>query len=158
MENKEFKQVFGKVAREHGFSSAHGCWYMESNECLVVLQLQKSNFANRYLLNIKVTVQGLFGNVNKKSKDELINSATTFRQSPPQYNDTFDLGVEANEATKEAQIRTFFEEFMSPFASQVMTRQGVMKLDANKELWLAEVVKNELLKWDKAPAQGQGTD
>jgi hypothetical protein len=146
MENSVFKNIFSKVAREHGFSSAHGCWYIESGESLVVLELQKSNFANRYLLNIKVTLQGLFGNVNKKSKDELRNSETTSRQPPQQYNETFDLGGQTNEEIKEAQIRAFFGDFMSPLANKAMTRQGVKELDANKELWLAEGVRSELMK------------
>jgi len=48
MENKEFKKLFDIIARNHGFESAFGGWFKESNECIVVLDLQKSNFGNYY--------------------------------------------------------------------------------------------------------------
>lgn len=69
MDNKKFKQLFNDVARLYDFEQAYGAWFLESPECIVVLELQKSYFGNYYELNIKSFVQGAFGNHYVKSKD-----------------------------------------------------------------------------------------
>ena len=66
MESKEFKNVFEKVAKANNFEKAFGGWFKESTECIVVLCLQKSNFGDYYELNIKIFIQGMFGNKYKQ--------------------------------------------------------------------------------------------
>ena len=66
MESKDFRKLFNEIAKNNGFEPAFGGWFKESDECIVALYLQKSNFGNYYELNIKTFVQGLFGNLYKK--------------------------------------------------------------------------------------------
>jgi hypothetical protein len=68
MNSKEFKNLFGKVAESNGFERAFGGWLKESEDCIVVLDLQKSKYGDRYQLMIKIFVQGMFGNKYSKSK------------------------------------------------------------------------------------------
>ena len=60
MDNTEFKKQFGEIAKASRFDRAFGGWFKESNETIIVLELQKSNFGNYYQLNIKVFIQGFF--------------------------------------------------------------------------------------------------
>ena len=52
MNSKEYKNIFNKIARENGFVKAFGGWFQESRECILVLDLQKSNFGDYYEMNI----------------------------------------------------------------------------------------------------------
>jgi hypothetical protein len=69
MDNKEFKSVFNKIACKHNFEKIFGGWFMESRECILMLELQKSNFCNLYYLNIRLYIQGCFGKQYVKSKE-----------------------------------------------------------------------------------------
>ena len=65
----EFKQLFSEVAVAHQFVRDHGGWFRESPECIVVLNLQRSNFGRYFELNVKVFVRGLFGESRARAKD-----------------------------------------------------------------------------------------
>jgi hypothetical protein len=54
MNSKEFKNVFGELAKINGFLKAFGGWFKESTECIAILELQKSSFGDNYYLNIKI--------------------------------------------------------------------------------------------------------
>lgn len=69
MNSKEFKGVFGDIAKNYGFESAFGGWFRDGNESIIVLDLQKSNYGDYYELNIKIYVQGMFGNNYFRNKD-----------------------------------------------------------------------------------------
>lgn len=69
MDSKDFKGAFNEIARKSGFEKACGGWFKESDECIAVLDLQKSNYGDYYELNIKLFVQGMFGNHYVKGKD-----------------------------------------------------------------------------------------
>lgn len=69
MNSKEFKKAFDELAQANNFEKSFGGWLKESLECIVILDLQKSNFGDYYELNIKIFVQGMFGNKYNKSKD-----------------------------------------------------------------------------------------
>ena len=69
MDSKEFKNLFDTVAKANDFERAFGGWFKESSESIIVLDLQKSNFGDYYELNIKIFVQGIFGNKYTKSRD-----------------------------------------------------------------------------------------
>jgi len=69
MDTKEFKRLFDEVAKSHNFERAFGGWFKESHECIVVLDLQKSNYGGYYYLNLKIYIQGVFNKHYSKSKD-----------------------------------------------------------------------------------------
>jgi hypothetical protein len=74
MDSKEFKKVFDDKAKINGFSKAFGGWYKETGECIAILELQKSTFADCFYLNIKIFIQGAFERTYKPNKD-LIKSS-----------------------------------------------------------------------------------
>ena len=69
MNSKEFKKLFGEVAKSRGFENAFGGWFIDSPESIVVLDLQKSNYEDYYEMNLKIYIQGMFGNFYSRNKD-----------------------------------------------------------------------------------------
>ena len=105
MENKEFKNLFNETAKKNGFASAFGGWFKESNECIAALYLQKSNYGNYYELNIKVFIQGIFGEHYKKSKELKHAVSDILGRQPEEYRDVFDLDSLIEDAIRKKKIR-----------------------------------------------------
>ena len=92
MNSKEFIKLFDELAKKTAFEKAFGGWFKETNECIAVLDLQKSNFGNYYELNIKIYIQGMFGNSYTKNKDLVKKDiGDVFTRQPNEYKDVFDF-------------------------------------------------------------------
>lgn len=129
MNSREFKMLFSTIANASGFESAFGGWIKSSPECIIVLDLQKSNFGDCFMLNIKVFVQGLFGKeyVGDKSLVKNLPGDVFFR--PPAKHD-FGLNMDNpidGDQRRRALIK-LFEEFILPTTASAMTRSGIWNL------------------------------
>lgn len=145
MNSKEFKNLFGKIAQINGFERAFGGIFRESEECIVVLDLQKSNYGNYYQLMIKIYVQGMFGNKYSISKDLVKRGGgDIFRGESPQFKDLFNLDIPMDDQTREQRAEEFFKEFIMPFMDKALFRQGLRDLGARGEVYLLPAVKQEL--------------
>ena len=102
MESKEFKNVFEKVAKANNFEKAFGGWFKESTECIVILCLQKSNFGDYYELNIKIFIQGMFGNKYDGKRIEKLESL--FREFVVPFTDMALSRLGLRELAKEGKI------------------------------------------------------
>ncbi|CCB86779.1 unknown protein [Parachlamydia acanthamoebae UV-7] len=91
MDNAEFVKLYCKIGLLNGFTKAFGCLWKESNECIVMLELQKSNYGNYYELNVKIFVHGAFGDIHRKSKDLKKDVGHVFTRSPSIYGEALDL-------------------------------------------------------------------
>lgn len=80
MNSKKYKKVFNTVAQENGFEKSFGGWFKESQECILVLDLQKSNFGDYYEMNAKVFIQRVFGNLYVRNKDLVKKTLAIFLQ------------------------------------------------------------------------------
>jgi len=144
MDNKEFKELFNEMAKRYHFEKAFGGWFAESNECIIALDLQKSNFRDSYYLNIKIYVQGLFGNSYKKSKDLVKRDVgNIFRRSPKEYEDVFDLEIESDDERRQERLENLFTEFINPFVDQALSKVGIKKLEEQGVVFLLPAVKEQ---------------
>ena len=108
MDTKEFKKIFGSVAQSYGFKSEHGVWTMESDECLVALLLQKSNYGSYYYLNINIFIRDLFGKTFVKSKTLLKNNTGhIIRGAPPEFGDALNLDILSDDSRIEELFSSF---------------------------------------------------
>ena len=129
MESKDFKKMFGKIAKCHGFDSAYGGWFKHSNESLLILELQRSNFSDIFYLNIKIFIQGVFGKNYSISKDLVKNSMGQILRRPhPEYAILFNLQADLDDDQRKTRISDFFQTFLKPFAKLALTREGVKHL------------------------------
>ena len=147
MNSKEFKPVFDKVAQSNDFIKAFGGWFKESPECIVVLDLQKSNYGDYYELNIKIFVQEMFGNKYIMNK-ELVKKHTgdIFTRQPAEYNDVFDFDQQIKDVDRNEKLKKLFSRFIDPFTDKALSRVGIKQLADKGDIFLLPAIKNELYK------------
>lgn len=146
MDSKEFKNIFDTVAKANDFEKAFGGWFKESSECIIVLDLQKSNFGDYYELNIKIFVQGMFGNKYAKGKD-LVKKHTgdIFTRQPNDYKDVLDFDTSMDDEKRKEKLESLFSEFIVPFANKALSRIGLKELAEQEKIFLLPAVKEELV-------------
>jgi hypothetical protein len=145
METTDFKKIFGEIAKENGFERAHEGWFKESPEVILVLDLQKSNFGNNYYLNIKLFIQGTFGNTYSKSKKLVkTDGGNIFLRQPDNYSNLLNLDVSLEESDRKEGLRKMFSEFITPFSNKTNTKEGIKELHKKGELFILPAVKEEL--------------
>ena len=150
MDNKKFKQLFNDVARLYDFEQAYGAWFLESPECIVVLELQKSYFGNYYELNIKSFVQGAFGNHYVKNKDLAKKyMGNCFGRQPSEYNDIFDLEEDMEDECRKERLEYFFKNFLAPLLPKLLSLSDLSKLPEYGDIFIPSAVKNEILRLSK---------
>lgn len=145
MDVKEFKKLFSEVAVANGFTAAHGGWFRQSTECVVVLDLQKSNFGNYFYLNIKIFVQGLFGHRYTPTK-EMVKKLTgdVFLRPPDPYRLCLDLDRVGSRDQHKAVLEDLFRQFVTPVTNDALSRMGIMSLNARGQVHLLPAVRREL--------------
>jgi Domain of unknown function (DUF4304) len=153
MDQKQLKALISTVAEENGFASAHGGWFMASNECIVVLELQKSKFGNYCDANLKFFVQGAFGNRYVESKDLVkVKTGDVFVRAPQHYRKWLDLDAPLDQAEREQGLVSLFEDCLTPIAKEGQTRAGLLRLERAGKVHLLPAVRAELEKALGAPA------
>ena len=128
IENKEFKKLFGEVAKSRGFQSIHGYWYVESVECILTLELLKSNFSNLYYLNIRTFIHGIFGKNYIKDKTLSKGFGNITSRPPGKYHPFFDLDLAMESQVRKEGIESLFDEYLLPYSNQSLSRKGISEL------------------------------
>ena len=145
MENKQLKSLIDILAQANGFNAAFGGWFKESPECIIVLDLQKSNFGNLYYLNIKFFVQGAFGKHYSKNKDLVKKDVgTIFRRQPKEYEAVFDLEVPMTDNERTQKLEELFLNFIAPLTDKALTKAGIKELEEKGKMHQFPGIKNEL--------------
>lgn len=145
MDVKEFKELFSNVAIANGFSAAHGGWFQESTECVVDLDLQKSAFGNYFELNIKIFVQGLFGQRYTRTK-EMVKKlpGDVFLRPPDRHKLSLDLERVGSRDDCRRALESLFQDFVTPRATDALSRTGLVSLNACGLVHLLPAVRREL--------------
>lgn len=144
MKNKEFKKVFNSVAIVHGFSYLHSIWYAESKECILVLELEKSNFSNIYYLTLKIFIQSLKGETYGITKELRKEWGHVIRRQASEYDQFLDLDVPISIEARKQGLEDLFNNFILPFSERALSRQGILELAKDKKIVLSPVVEKEL--------------
>ncbi len=147
MNSKEFKNIFGDMAKENGFLKAFSGWYKESPECITILELQKSNFGDYYMLNIKIFIQGSFDRTYFPTK-ELIKSSLGHvnANETDEYRSIFNFDQPLNDSLRIERLKELFKNHIVPFTTKTSTRLGIKKLVSSGEIFILPLLKEELEK------------
>lgn len=145
MNSIDFKRIFGECAVENGFERAYEGWFKEFPDVIQVLELQKSNYANRYYLNMKVFIQGVFGNNYKKSKQlvKTIDGEISLRQ-PDDFSPLLDLDNNLNDFDRMKGLKILFKEFINPFFSKTTSKQKIIESYKTGEVPILSAVRKQL--------------
>lgn len=147
MDSKEFKKIFLEISKEYGFKSAFGGSYIESDTCIFVLELQKSNFGNYFELNMKIYIQGAFGNKYTPNKDIIKKyMGNIFTRPLPEYHYIWELYNDISDEERKTKLRTFFEEYINPIQEKALTISGIKALSTedNDHFFITPAVKSEI--------------
>ena len=145
MNLKVLKRSFAEITKSIGLETKFGGFVKETEEVIIVLSFQKSNYSSQVYLNIKLYIQGVFGK-NYQLSRELVCSdvGDVFRRSPKDYDQIFDLGFDLSDNERIEQLKAFVDEFLSGFIQQASTVKGIMLLAEQGELYLLPAVKRAL--------------
>ncbi|BFO64665.1 DUF4304 domain-containing protein [Chryseobacterium sp. KCF3-3] len=144
MNSKEFKSLFGSIAKENDFLQAFGGWYKESPECIAVLELQKSKYGDYYMLNIKIFIQGSF-DTNYSPTKELIKSpmGDIGKQI---MDDVLSFDKPMSDELRTERLKELFSNTIKPYVSKLMTKANIVDLESKGEIMVLSSVKKELEK------------
>ncbi len=145
MDSKEFKNIFGDIAKEHNFKKAFSGWYKESPECLSILELQKSNFGNYYQLNIKIFIQGVFGKTYLPVKALIKSSMGHVNSSETNdYKNVFDFDEPTDSSLRIERLKELFKNHIVPFTDKALSKSGIRELVDKGDIFLLPAIKEEL--------------
>lgn len=130
MDRKTFKEIINKLACRYGFESKFASWFKVSDECIIGLTLQKSNYSDSYYLNIKIFMQGIRGLTYSVDRNLIMKEpGNIFRRQPTEYDTTFDLDSSLSDEQRIHNLEYLFSEFIKPFSEKGLSIKGI------KELW-----------------------
>ena len=144
MEASVFKKIFNEISKKSGFQKIFTDWCKESEECIVMLNLQKSNFENLYYLNIKIFIHEIFGNIYLKDKNLLKDTGDIFLRQPVEYKNIFDLNSSINDKDRRKKIEDLFIEYIIPLVNSLLTKKGIIEKHQKEGLFLLPNIKKEL--------------
>ena len=145
MDQKKFKKIICELACKCGFKSEFGGWFKASEESILVLNLQKSNFSNLFYLNIKIFMQGIRGNTYVISKElSMKEPGNIFRRQPKEYDVTFDLGSTLSDEQRIDNLESLFKSFIAPFSEKCMSKRGINELWKDGQICLLPAAENYL--------------
>jgi hypothetical protein len=145
MHSKEFKTVFGELAKYSYFKKAFGGWYKESPECIAILELQKSNFGDYYQLLIKIFIQGAFGRTYIPSKDLIKSSMGHITTNETlEYKAIFDFDEPMDDDIRKKGLKELFQNHIIPFTDKTLSKSGIRELADKGEITLLPAVIEEL--------------
>ena len=147
MNLKVLKRTFAEITKSIGLETKFGGFVKETEEVIIVLSFQKSNYSSQVYLNIKLYIQGVFGKNYLLSREMVVNDVgDVFRRAPKDYDQIFDLGSDLPDNERIEYLKKFIDEFLSGFIQQASTVKGIMLLAEQGELFLFPAVKSELEK------------
>ena len=147
MNLKVLKRTFAEITKSIGLETKFGGFVKETEEVIIVLSFQKSNYSSQVYLNIKLYIQGVFGKNYQLSREMVVNDVgDVFRRAPKDYDQIFDLGSDLPDNERIEYLKKFIDEFLSGFIQQTSTVKGIMSLAEKGELFLFPAVKSELEK------------
>lgn len=153
MNKPEFKKIFGKAATHNGLVRAYGGWFQESCECIVVLDLQTSNYSNLLYLNIKVFLRGGFpdyyGDIEVNRDLVKKHVGDVFTRPPERYNDLFDLENTITDFERSSLIDRLFADYLVELIESALSRNGLKYLAKKGEILLTEPVAKEIDRLDR---------
>lgn len=156
MDSKEFKKLFSEIALLNDFNKAYSGWYKKTNECIAILELQKSNFGNYYLLNIKIFIDGIF-NRNYLPSKELIKSPMGHITNQISEISVLDFEKPIEDYIRKDKLENLFLQTINPFTDKVLSISGIKELVNKGDIFLLSAIIDELEK-QKTKIYPDGSD
>ena len=132
----------------HGFKAKTGNWYLEKDETVLVVNLQKSQYGQQYYLNFGVSLKQL--NAERFPKEQFCHIRYRLASLIPdslrlKYDATFDLErFPDSDDVKKSDINSFLDNYGLPLLFRCATVNGIA--DAMRDGSLSKVFVHAALK------------
>jgi hypothetical protein len=142
---KEFRALFGEVARAHGFIEVQGGWYRELPAALFGLQLQKSNFGAYFELNLKLFLGRALPKEAAALKTLTKMSGDIFRRQPTECRGAFDLDNDIGLDERRRLLEAMFRGVIQRIADGAGSPSGILALRDRGELFVLPAIETKLI-------------
>ncbi|WAC71441.1 DUF4304 domain-containing protein [Roseateles sp. SL47] len=131
MDKTNFKKGLGCVLKSAGFASKSGSWYLSGRDSIVVLNLQKSDFDEKFYLNFGVWLKSL-GAVEFPAENKCHIQARLTSLFPG-HAEAIDRACMAGGSKEDsATFAEFLESEFVPFCNDCLRIEGLRsKLEAD---------------------------
>lgn len=145
MNNTQLKNAINGNATSHGFENKSGVWVKQSEDSIVIIELQKSNFGNQYDIIIKIFLKSILG----LSNDSLLkflkkHTGHIFKRQPPEYNELLDINNGLEDKERLDKLTFFFNDFVAMISNNALSISGIKNLAKRGEIFLLPAIKKEL--------------
>jgi hypothetical protein len=140
----DLRKAIDPVAKQRGFSKGPGFWFMASNECVVTVDLQRSNWGSECYLNIKIHIQGLFGETYDTQSKLWKRVGNVFARAPQRYMPILTLSDDLTPTERQSGLEDMFNDFIVPLAELGQSRSGVIDLHQQGKVFLLPAVRERL--------------
>lgn len=114
------------------------------------MNLQKSNFSNKFDLNIKTYIHELWGERYKINKELIVNKIGNLsRRQPKEYNTIFELDTNLGQDKVEILIEEFFTNFLDGYVKESLSIKGIKNLVLHGQVYLLPEVEKKLKEMGK---------
>ena len=130
MDSAQFKKIVDNELKSQGFIKKGNSWYSSTNECIVLLNLQHSNFSSFYYVNL-----GSF--LRKRNYDEKYPKETEchIRTRVPygvnddeSYHEILDLTTDISDEKRELLLIDMIHKYCLPTLLKLSSIEGIKKL------------------------------
>ena len=147
MDSKEFRTVFGAIAKRYGFKFLYGGWHKESEDCIVILELQRSYYSNSYHLNIKINIRGVFDSAYVLDKYLVKNAVGHLRtREPNEYSVVFKLDENLDDNARRVMLEELFKTYITPLTDKALHVEEIECLAKEKKYPMLEHLFSPVLK------------
>lgn len=146
MEKANFKKALGGVLKSGGFTNKGQSWYLDGRDSIVVLNLQKSDFDEKYYVNLGVWLKSLdavpFPSENKCHIQARLTALF------PEHAEIIDLACRIGSSSDEfAKFAEFLQVIAMPFCHGCLRAEDLRsKIEAGdfKRALVMKIVKDAL--------------
>jgi uncharacterized protein DUF4304 len=127
-ERNAIQTAFDEFGKSSGCTKKSGSWYRRSSETIVVLNLQKSQYAMRYYVNVAVWLLAL-GDTDapKENKCHVRTRLTKLvpRELEDRVNELLDLATPIDDMSRREEFLGVLDEHLRPLMDGGSTLEGL---------------------------------
>jgi hypothetical protein len=136
----DFKKAFGDAMKVVGFARKGQSWFKNGGDSTVVLNLQKSDFDDKYYVNFGVWLKAL-GDVAFPSENKCHIQAR-LTSLFPEHSEMIDRACKlASGANEVAELMAFLTEEFAPFCDDCLRIDGLQARFSNGKFKKALIMK-----------------
>jgi hypothetical protein len=134
MDNAKFKEIFNQVLKSKDFIKKGNAWYKSTDECIVLLNLQHSNFSSLYYVNLASFIRK--HNYEEKYPKEyschIRMRVPEIGENGEKYSEILDLEMEMPDEMRESSLVNMILDYCLPNLTKLSSINGIKNLYKEK--------------------------